>query len=140
VISTDHAGTFWLSDVSLFPPTYMNRPNGLRPDLMEKMAAMQPGFLRMPGGNYVEGYNFANRFDWKQMIGPVDQRPGHNGCWGYRSSDGFGLPDYLTWCEQLHMEPVLAVFAGYTLDHDYVPAGPKLHRRHQHRLGQAPRR
>jgi alpha-L-arabinofuranosidase len=60
------------------------------------------------------------------MIGPADQRPGHMGCWSYRSSDGFGLPQYLLWCKQLNAEPVLAVFAGYTLNHDHVNAGEKL--------------
>ena len=57
------------------------------------------------------------------MIGPADQRPGHMGCWGYRSSDGFGLPEYLLWCKQLNAEPVLAVFAGYVLNGDHVEAG-----------------
>lgn len=119
-------GSVWLSMVSLFPPTYKDAPNGLRPDLMKLMANMQPAFLRMPGGNYLEGNDFPNRFNWKAMIGPVASRKGHMSCWGYRSSDGFGLPEFLTWCEQLHMQPVLAVFDGYTLNHDYVPAGPKL--------------
>ncbi len=45
------------------------------------------------------------------------------GCWGYRSSDGFGLPEYLLWCKQLDAEPVLAVFAGYVLNGQHVEAG-----------------
>ena len=57
------------------------------------------------------------------MIGPADQRPGHMGCWGYRSSDGFGLPEYLLWCKQLNAEPVLAVFAGYVLNGQHADAG-----------------
>src|SRR5581483_3033031 len=64
-----------------------------------------------------------DRFNWKQMIGPVEERPGHMGCWGYRSSDGFGMPEYLLWCKQLGAEPVLALFAGYVLNHDHVDAG-----------------
>ncbi|MGN6370270.1 MAG: alpha-L-arabinofuranosidase C-terminal domain-containing protein [Phycisphaerae bacterium] len=119
-------GTLWFSNVSLFPPTYEDHANGLRPDLMKLMADLHPAFIRLPGGNYLEGGDFPNRFDWKKMIGPVDERPGHQGCWGYRSSDGFGLPEYLLWCKQLNAEPVLAVFAGYTLNHDHVAAGPKL--------------
>ena len=102
--------------MSLFPPTYEDTPGGLRPDLMKLMADMHPAFIRLPGGNYAEGSSFATRFNWKQMIGPAEQRPGHMGCWGYRSSDGFGLPEYLLWCKQLGAEPVLAVFAGYVLE------------------------
>ncbi len=123
VLSAAGTGSVAFSLVSLFPPTYQNTPNGLRPDLMQMMADMHPSFIRLPGGNYVEGGSFATRFNWKQMIGPPEQRPGHQGCWGYRSSDGFGIPEYLLWCKQLGAEPVLAVFAGYTLDHKYVKAG-----------------
>ncbi len=126
VLSAEGAGCVWFSLPSLFPPTYMDRPNGLRPDLMKLMADLHPGFIRLPGGNYLEGDTFATRFNWKRMIGPVEQRPGHACCWGYRSSDGFGLPEYLTWCQQLGAEPVLAVFAGYTLNHDHVNAGPDM--------------
>jgi alpha-L-arabinofuranosidase len=126
VITSDRPESFFLSDVSLFPPTFNNRPNGDRIDLTEKLAAMKPAFIRLPGGNFLEGDNFPNRFDWKKEIGPVDQRPGHMGCWNYRSSDGFGLPEFLGWCDDVHAEPVLAVFAGYTLNHDEIRQGPKL--------------
>ncbi|HET6387450.1 MAG TPA: sialate O-acetylesterase [Armatimonadota bacterium] len=123
VLSASGTGSVTFSMVSLFPPTYKNVPNGLRPDLMKLMAGLRPAFIRLPGGNYVEGSTFASRFNWKQMIGPADQRPGHMSCWGYRSSDGFGLPQYLLWCKQLGAEPVLAVFAGYVLNGDHVNAG-----------------
>ncbi len=126
VISANGNGSVSFSLVSLFPPTYQNAPNGLRPDLMKLLSDMHPAFIRLPGGNYLEGNTFPTRFDWKKMIGPVDQRPGHMGCWGYRSSDGFGLPEYLLWCRQLNAEPVLAVFAGYVLNHDHLVAGPAL--------------
>ncbi len=62
--------------MSLFPPTYHNRPNGFRIDLMEKMAAMHPAFLRFPGGNYLEGNHITERFEWKKTIGPLVDRPG----------------------------------------------------------------
>ena len=48
------------------------------------------------------------------------------GCWSYRSSDGMGLLEFLEWCEDLKMEPVLAVFAGYVLKKDYLEPGPLL--------------
>jgi alpha-N-arabinofuranosidase len=119
VVATKDTGSLWLNQVSLFPPTYHNTPNGNRPDIMQLLADMKPSFLRFPGGNYLEGDYFSARFDWKKTIGPVDQRPGHPSPWGYRSTDGFGLHEFLMWCEDLKMEPLLAVFAGYTLKGDY---------------------
>ncbi|HEY7055025.1 MAG TPA: alpha-L-arabinofuranosidase C-terminal domain-containing protein [Vicinamibacterales bacterium] len=115
-VSSGSKGTFWLSLVSLFPPTYKNRPNGNRPDIMELLAAMRPKFLRFPGGNYLEGPNFENRFNWKATIGPLEQRPTHMSPWRYRSSDGMGLLEFLEWAEDLGMEPVLAVYAGLHID------------------------
>jgi alpha-N-arabinofuranosidase len=115
VISGASKGTVWLSGVSLFPPTYKDRPNGDRVDISQLLSDLGPSFLRFPGGNYLEGDTIATRFDWKKMIGPVEERPGHMGTWQYRSSDGFGLDEFLGWCDDLHMEPVLAVYAGYSL-------------------------
>ena len=126
VIRPSAKGTYWFNLVSLFPPTYKNTPNGNRRDIMQLLASMKPQFLRLPGGNYLEGNMFSTRFDWKKTLGPLDNRPGHQGTWGYRSSDGLGLLEYLEWCEDLNMEPLLAVFAGYTLNRDYVEAGPFL--------------
>jgi len=126
VLSVNHPGTVWFDLVSLFPPTFHNRPNGNRVDIMEMLAGMKPSFLRFPGGNYVEGDTFESRFDWKKTIGPPARRPGHACCWGYRSSDGFGLLEFLDWCEDLKMEPVLAVYAGYNLNHTHIAPGPAL--------------
>ncbi|HKT23546.1 MAG TPA: hypothetical protein VJR04_03020, partial [Terriglobales bacterium] len=80
-LTVSHAGTLWLNLVSLFPPTYHNTPNGNRVDLMEKLAAMHPAFLRFPGGNYLEGDHIADRFQWKKTIGPLIDRPGHPSPW-----------------------------------------------------------
>src|SRR5262249_10544665 len=60
VIGARNKGTLWLSFVSLFPPTYHNRANGNRIDLMQRLAEFQPTFLRLPGGNYLEGDQIAN--------------------------------------------------------------------------------
>ncbi len=125
-ITTTSPGTLWFQQVSLFPPTYNHRANGNRPDLMQLMADMNPRFLRLPGGNYLEGDTISTRFNWKQTIGDISQRPGHKSPWGYWSTDGFGLMEYMHWCEDLHMEPLLAVFAGYSLKHDYIEPGPAL--------------
>jgi alpha-L-arabinofuranosidase len=121
-----HHGTVWFQQVSLFPPTYNNHANGSRPDIMQLLADMNPKFLRLPGGNYLEGDYINERFDWKKTIGDISQRPGHRSPWNYWSTDGFGLMEYLNWCEDLHMEPLLAVFAGYALKHDYIKPGPNL--------------
>jgi len=123
VITTRQPGSYWFSLVSLFPPTYNNRANGNRADIMQLLADMKPAFLRLPGGNYLEGNTFSNRFDWKKTIGPLEDRPGHLSPWHYRSTDGLGLLEYLEWCEDLKMEPLLAVFAGYVLDRDYLDSG-----------------
>jgi Alpha-L-arabinofuranosidase len=118
--------TVWFDLVSLFPPTYKNRAHGNRIDIMEKLAAMDPKFLRLPGGNYLEGQTIPERFDWKKTIGPWVDRPTHNSPWRYRSSDGMGLLEFLEWCEDLEIEPVLAVYAGYSLAQQHVDPGPAL--------------
>jgi alpha-N-arabinofuranosidase len=93
---------------------------------MEMLAAMHPAFLRLPGGNYLEGDHINERFDWKKTIGPLVDRPGHRSPWKYRSTDGMGLLEYLEWCEDLHMQPVLAVYAGYSLQQEVVKPGADL--------------
>jgi alpha-N-arabinofuranosidase len=118
--------TVWFNLISLFPPTYHARPGGNRTDIMNLLAAMQPKFLRLPGGNYLEGDHIADRFDWKKTIGPWTGRPTHQSPWRYRSSDGMGLLEFLEWCEDLKMEPLLAVYAGYSLQQDHVDPGPAL--------------
>jgi alpha-L-arabinofuranosidase len=111
------AGTLWLQVVSVFPPTYRHRPNGLRPDLVELLAAMRPRILRFPGGNYVEGVTPDTRFDWKATVGPVWERPGHlNSAWNYWSDDGLGLLEFLRLAEDLGATPVIGVYAGLSLD------------------------
>ena len=93
---------------------------------MEKMAAMHPQFLRFPGGNYLEGNHIKERFDWKKTIGPMVDRPGHESPWGYWSTDGMGLLEFLGWCEDLNMDPLLAVYAGYSLEQEHVNPGADL--------------
>jgi len=125
-ITFSQPGTISFQLVSLFPPTFNNRANGNRPDLMELLAGMHPHFLRLPGGNYLEGDTIAERFDWKKTIGPLVDRPTHRSPWNYESSDGLGLLEYLEWCEDLKIEPVLAVYAGYSLHGEYVTPGADL--------------
>jgi alpha-N-arabinofuranosidase len=126
VLSTNRSGLYYFNLVSLFPPTYNNRPNGNRVDLTQLMIDMKPKFLRFPGGNYLEGPDFASAFPWKTTLGPIENRPGHKGSWGYRPTDGMGLYEFLMWCEEIGAEPVLGVYAGYSLNGDHVDAGPLL--------------
>jgi alpha-N-arabinofuranosidase len=126
LLTVAHPGKVWLSLVSLFPPTYKETKNGNRPDLMEMMHAMNPRFLRLPGGNYLEGDEIQDRFDWKNTIGPLVDRPTHPSPWRYQSSDGMGLLEFLEWTEDLNIEPVLAVYAGYSLKGAHIAAGPFL--------------
>ena len=125
-LTIDRPATLWLQLVSLFPPTYHGRPNGNRIDIMEKLAAMRPAFLRFRGGNYLEGSRIETRFDWKRMIGPLVDRPTHPTTWSYHSSDGMGLLEFLEWCEDLHMQPLLGIYAGYSLGGQVVKPGPDL--------------
>ena len=126
VLAVDRPGTVWFGLVSLFPPTFKNQPNGFRTDIMQMMVDMKPKFLRFPGGNFLEGDQIADRFEWKKTLGPLSERPGHVGPWGYRSSDGLGLHEFLLWCEDMDAEPVLAVYAGYSLKGMHVNPGPDL--------------
>jgi alpha-N-arabinofuranosidase len=127
VITAGSPGTIWFQQVSLFPPTFNNRPNGNRPDIMKLLADMKPAFLRFPGGNYLEGNTIETRFNWKNTVGPVEQRPGHlDDGWGYWSTDGMGLLEFLEWCEDLKMQPLLAVYAGYSMRQAHVAPGADL--------------
>jgi alpha-N-arabinofuranosidase len=125
-LAASHAGNLYLSLVSVFPPTYYDREYGLRPDLMEMLAAMHPKFLRLPGGNYLEGDHIPERFEWKKTIGPWVDRPTHISPWNYHSSDGMGLLEFLEWCEDLKIQPVLAVYAGYSMKQEHVEPGADL--------------
>lgn len=87
--------------LSLFPPTYNGRPNGLRVDLMEAMAGMKPSLFRLPGGNNLEGNSPPYWWDWKKTLGPLEDRPGYPGTWGYENTDGLGLVEYMLWAQDL---------------------------------------
>ncbi len=112
VISTERTGIYYFNLVSLFPPTYNNQPNGFRTDLMQMLVEMKPKFLRFPGGNFLEGPMITDAFPWKTTLGPLESRPGHNGSWGYRASDGMGLFEFLTWAEDMGAAPCWQFMQG----------------------------
>lgn len=118
VLRASKPGVIHLDMVSVFPPTYRNRPNGLRRDLAEMIASLKPSFLRFPGGCVVEGnktaeYPETNRFEWKKTLGPIEERPGHyNNNWFYPVTDGLGMMEYLQFCEDLKAEPLFVCNMG----------------------------
>ncbi|WP_231425151.1 alpha-L-arabinofuranosidase C-terminal domain-containing protein [Pedobacter sp. Leaf250] len=68
-------GNIDLDMISLFPgDTWKNRKQGLRADMVQLLADMKPGFIRFPGGCIVEGTDLANRYQWKNTIGPIEER------------------------------------------------------------------
>ena len=110
----DGKGTLTIDVVSLFPPTFKNRENGLRPDLAQMLYEMHPKFMRFPGGCFVEGQiSPENAFRWERTIGPIEERPGHwNVNWGYRTTDGIGFHEYLQMAEDLGAKPLYVVNVG----------------------------
>ncbi|KAL1739051.1 glycoside hydrolase superfamily, partial [Schizophyllum fasciatum] len=125
---------------SLFPPTFKDRPNGLRADIAQALVDMGPSFFRLPGGNNLEGNTIADRWKWNETVGSLLDRPGRPGTWGYINTEcvdwltsspeslltthvsGLGLYEYLLWCEDGGMEPIMGVFSGrYALNKESVP-------------------
>ena len=88
--------------ISVFPDTYKSSPNGLRVDLAEALEEIGGRFLRFPGGNNLEGIAPPWRWKWNETIGPLIDRPGRPGTWGYVNTDGFGLLEMLQVRKWLH--------------------------------------
>ena len=111
-VAAGGSGTLRLDMVSLFPrDTYKHRQNGMRKDLAQKIAALKPGFLRFPGGCLVntgshEAYEAPNwprkrSFQWKDTVGPVEQRAVNANFWGYNQSYGIGYYEYFQFAEDI---------------------------------------
>ncbi|KAI5118901.1 hypothetical protein M0805_002817 [Coniferiporia weirii] len=103
----------FFSMFSLFPPTYKNRENGMRVDIAQALADMKPAFFRFPGGNNL-GQTIGGRWIWNNTVGPLVDRPGRLGDWGYINTDGLGLKEYLDFIEDEGMQSIMAVWAGYS--------------------------
>ena len=115
VLSFSGKGSLQIDWVSLFPPTYKNRPNGLRPELAKYLEALKPSFIRYPGGCYVEGLSWESAPDWRKMVCPPEDRPGQWGYWQYRSTDGFGYHEFLQFCEDIGADAMYVAFCGMTV-------------------------
>ena len=111
VSPTGKKGTLWLDYISLKPvDTY--KGNGLRKDLMEKLEALKPAFVRFPGGCWVEGDTMKEASRWKRTIGdPIDRWTQPN-LWGYKSTNGLGYHEYLQMCEDLNASAMFVINCG----------------------------
>ena len=112
-----------LEHVSLFPvDTWKGHENGLRKDLVQALYDMHPGVFRFPGGCIVEGTDLATRYNWKNSVGPVENRPLNENRWQYTfthrfypdyyQSYGLGFYEYFLLCEEIGAEPLPVVSCG----------------------------
>ncbi|MEY8517717.1 alpha-L-arabinofuranosidase C-terminal domain-containing protein [Lachnospiraceae bacterium 29-84] len=95
---------------------------GIRQDLLELMMGLNPKFMRFPGGCIVEGFNWEGLYDWRDTVGPLEERRSNtnrwenwgnqNRTWGYMQSFGFGYHELLSLCEEYGMEPFPIMSAG----------------------------
>ncbi|MCF7730615.1 MAG: hypothetical protein K9N23_02965 [Akkermansiaceae bacterium] len=118
VLTFRGTGELLVDWVSLFPPTYKTRPNGLRPDLATYLEKLKPSFVRYPGGCYVQGLSWESAPDWRTMVCPPEDRPGQWGYWQYRSTDGFGYHEFLQFCEDIGSDAMYVAFCGMTVHPD----------------------
>ena len=119
----DGKGTVDLDFISLFPEhTWKNRPGGLRADMVQALVDLHPGFLRFPGGCIVEGSMLARRYQWKNTIGPVEDRHLLINRWNYEflhrpapdyyQSFGLGFFEFFKLCDDIGAEPLPILNCG----------------------------
>ncbi|MBP3512378.1 MAG: carbohydrate binding domain-containing protein [Prevotella sp.] len=122
-IFLDGRNAVCLEHVSLFPVnTFKNRENGMRRDLAQALADAHPGVFRFPGGCIVEGTDLATRYQWKNTIGPVENRPLNGNRWqhtfthrffpDYYQSYGLGFYEYFLLSEDMGAEPLPVLNVG----------------------------
>ena len=122
-VLVDGKGTLDLDFISLFPQnTWKNRTGGLRADMVQALADMHPGFLRFPGGCIVEGSVLERRYQWKNTLGPVEERPLLINRWNYEflhrpapdyfQSFGLGFFEYFQLCEDIGAAPLPILNCG----------------------------
>ena len=109
--------------ISLFPTdTWKGRENGMRKDLAQALFDMHPGVFRFPGGCIVEGTDLSTRYQWKNSVGPVENRPLNENRWHYTfghrfypdyfQSYGLGFFEYFQLCEDFGCEPLPVISCG----------------------------
>ena len=112
-LTTSSPATFDVNLVLMFPVSAKTgQARFIRPDLLGLLKRMHPGFLRFPGGNYIEGYSLDDSYNWRQTVGPMIDRPGHVNYWGYRDTDGFGYLGWLELAQRVGAAPLYCTSAG----------------------------
>ncbi len=106
---------------SLMPADTYNG-HGMRKDLMEILKGINPKFLRFPGGCIVEGTDLETRYQWKNSVGPVENRPLNQNRWehtfehryypDYFQSYGLGFFEFFQLSEDIGAEPLPIVSVG----------------------------
>lgn len=113
VVTVAGAGKLDLDMVSLFPQdTWKGRKGGLRKDLVQALADLNPKFLRFPGGCIAHGHGLGNLYRWKDTVGDVAERKPNWNLWGYHQTYGLGYFEYFQLCEDLGMHPLPVVPVG----------------------------
>ncbi len=108
-----------LDHVSLFPS---DNWNGLRADLVKALADLHPGIFRFPGGCIVEGTDLNTRYQWKNSVGQVENRPLNENRWNYTFAHrmypnyfqtyGLGFYEFFILSEEIGAEPLPVVSCG----------------------------
>ena len=112
-----------LEHISLFPvDTWKGYENGLRKDLVQALADLKPGVFRFPGGCIVEGTDLETRYNWKNSVGPVENRPLNESRWQYSfpnrlypdyyQSYGLGFYEFFVLSEEIGAEPLPVLSCG----------------------------
>jgi len=82
-------------------------PEGFRGDVLDLVRELGVTVVRYPGGNFVSGY------DWRDGIGPREQRPRRlDLAWKSIETNEFGTDEFVAWCRAADVEPMLAVNLG----------------------------
>lgn len=122
-IFLDDKETVDVEHVSLFPTdTFNGHENGMRKDLAQALADLKPGVFRFPGGCIVEGSDLDTRYQWKNSVGPVENRPLNQNRWQYTfthrfypdyyQSYGLGFYEYFLLSEEIGSEPLPILSVG----------------------------
>jgi len=91
----------------LEPDSKFADENGFRKDLIELIKELNVPVVRWPGGNFVSGYN------WKDGIGPKDQRPAKLDLSRTRiENNHMGTDEYVKFCKLIGAENFICINAG----------------------------
>lgn len=115
-VTIEGQGSVDVDMLSLMPAERVGKDwpgGGLRSDLVEALRNLHPAFLRFPGGCVAEGsYTHDNEYNWKDTIGPVEQRRENPNTWGGMQTYGLGYYEYFCLAEEIGALPVPVVHAG----------------------------